>query len=132
MFTKEKILIAKFFLKVYIMSIFVSFSKGYDGIKELHCYIGTVIQMGTQVCLGFLQHFSNTTCYYSKKRHFKEMNNMYVDKVDAAMFMGHGWEYEIEARDGWVNFMSAGYTDQKGFGDTDSEFFFLSFLSHCT
>ena len=69
---------------------------------------------------NFLKHFNYEQYYWSDNHLWTYNNNYYVDNMDYAFYGGHGspWHHYGEN----VNLDSAGYSSNKGYGDTDAEF----------
>lgn len=85
-------------------------------------YAGTTDQGHDAVVYNFLKHFSYEQYYYSYKHQWSTNNNNRVDKMDIAIFGGHGNRWAIWGIDGKVDLTTAGSSSHKGYGDVNAEF----------
>ena len=85
-------------------------------------YAGTTDQGHDTVVYNFLKHFNYEQYYYSYKHQWSTNNNARVDKMDIAIFGGHGNRWLIAGLDGSVDLSTAGSSSNKGYGDVNAEF----------
>lgn len=90
---------------------------GYYGTEDRH----------RKYVRNFLKHFNYEQYYRSSYSQFTNNNDNYVDAMNLVYFSGHGnghWRIQTAGTsgDGVVDFRSAGYSSNKGYGDKNLEF----------